>query len=142
MKENNKIIAEFMGCSINKNNIANPKGTKYTFPLSNNEPININDLRYHLEWNWLMPVIEQIRNVTSYDRDRFGTEVNLNKYKVEIKSGSYSGKKHSKQYFIKNFDAVLNSRQIKEMFKTEKYLDSFKITYLAVIDYINWYNKK
>lgn len=53
--ENNKIIAEFMGYIDNG---CSEEGFLIN-PITNFDE-EINDLRYHLDWNWLMEVVEKI----------------------------------------------------------------------------------
>ena len=52
--ENNKIIAEFMGYIDNG---CSEEGFLIN-PITNFDE-EINDLRYHLDWNWLMEAIEK-----------------------------------------------------------------------------------
>lgn len=106
--EDNKLIAEFMEYP--------DLGTKGNFSY----------LKYHSSWNWLMPVVEKIRNVESYDRDKFSTSVVIDADKTSIKSGCYGNKSHSNQYFNKIFGGRYNSREH---------------TYKAVVEFIKWYNE-
>lgn len=48
MKNNNKVIAEFMGLNIDK-------GVQADYME--------HELKYHTSWDWLMPVIEKIQNI-------------------------------------------------------------------------------
>jgi len=48
MKNNNKIIAEFMGLNIDK-------GVQADYME--------HELKYHTSWDWLMPVIEKIQGL-------------------------------------------------------------------------------
>lgn len=51
IQENNKMIAEFMGSN-----------------LDGLEPFQYEEeLQYHLSWDWLMPVIRKINEVSRYD---------------------------------------------------------------------------
>ena len=54
---NNKLIAEFMGLS-------HCEEGWITIPNENRNAVSedeiSNDLQYHTEWNWLMPVVEKI----------------------------------------------------------------------------------
>jgi hypothetical protein len=58
--ENNKLIAEFMGCLTHAETKAHL--TNYGF-------YHTEDLQYHSDWNWLMEVVEKIENLT--DKDNF-----------------------------------------------------------------------
>jgi len=83
-----------------------------------------------ITWIELMEVVEKIRNVTSYDRDRFSTEVLMKNSKTSIKSGSYETKEHSNIYYNKSQDRFYN----------RDFLNSFEITKIITLDYIKWYN--
>ena len=50
MKENNKLIAEFMGLNIDN-------GVQADYME--------HELKYHESWNWLMPVVEKIEYIES-----------------------------------------------------------------------------
>ena len=52
MMENNKLIAEFMGWKPNEHH----------WCLNGDK-----DLQYHTEWNWLMPVVEKILDLSFQD---------------------------------------------------------------------------
>ena len=56
MKENNKLIAEFMEVKFDK-------GTFYNMGydiFSNGNLYRSHELKYHESWDWLMPVVEKI----------------------------------------------------------------------------------
>ena len=55
--DNNKLIAEFMGHKINF-------GFKEQGVLFSGQHINVEKLLYHTNWNWLMPVIEKILDIS------------------------------------------------------------------------------
>lgn len=62
----NKLIAEFEGF-----NVYNDAGTiviDYGMDEFGNENVRpINDLHYHSSWDWLMPVVDKIRTIDSWD---------------------------------------------------------------------------
>lgn len=117
-EDNNKMIAEFMGMKYSdKRSFNDGEWTHSIKSLS----------RFHTSWDWLMPVVEKIRNVTSYDRDRFSTEVVIYGNKTTIKSGGYGEKKHSKFFFNKTIRGANNTTEA---------------TYYAVVEFIKWYNNK
>jgi hypothetical protein len=122
--EDNKIIAEFMGLSIKE-------GVTYYTDSDDMFPIGIEVQRpylpYNTSWDWLMPVVEKIRSVTSYDIDRFSTEVIIYGDKTSIKSKGYGEKEHSKSFFNKSIRGKYNS---------------IEHTYKAVLEYVKWYNIK
>ena len=120
--EDNKLIAEFMGMTYgdpNDNSVmiqSNPQG---------NEVVPINSMKYHLSWDWLMSVVEKIRKVPSWDRDKFSTEVVIYGDKTYIKSKGYGEKEHSKSFFNKSVRGKYNS---------------IEPTHKAVVEFIKWYN--
>ena len=57
MKENNKIIANFMGYTLNENN---EYPIEYITVQGHWDTCSIQDLNYHKSWDWLMPVVEKI----------------------------------------------------------------------------------
>lgn len=74
VQENNKIIAEFMGCEIGFADTSEPcimgKQNAWT------------PLKYHSDWNWLMEVVEKIKSLVceSEFTNRIGLKLNnLNK---------------------------------------------------------------
>lgn len=54
-KENNKLIAEFMGTKIGEDN--------YSWRPGCIEKLREEHLAYHKEWGWLMPVVEKIETI-------------------------------------------------------------------------------
>ena len=55
MEENNKLIAEFMGCTHPFNEV-----TDATLYNVSHGTFELSDLRYDSSWDWLMPVIDKI----------------------------------------------------------------------------------
>ena len=55
MRESNKLISEFMGCTHPFNNV-----TDATLYNVSHGTFELSDLRYDTSWDWLMPVIEKI----------------------------------------------------------------------------------
>tara|TARA_R100000808_G_scaffold19506_1_gene42321 strand:+ start:34 stop:336 length:303 start_codon:yes stop_codon:yes gene_type:complete len=58
--KNNKLIAEFMGLEIRE---SKHKYITTYYVIIDDMPTDLQDLKYHKSWDWLMPVIEEI-----YDR--------------------------------------------------------------------------
>jgi len=54
--EENKLIAEFMGMSYGD---PNDNSVMIQMTPQGNEVVPINSMKYHTEWNWLMPVIDK-----------------------------------------------------------------------------------
>ena len=55
MEKNNKLIAEFMGCTHPFNDI-----TDATLYLVSHGTFNSSELKYDTSWDWLMPVANEI----------------------------------------------------------------------------------
>ena len=58
--ENNKIIAEFMGATLTKD-------LQIMYPVYEGDSSYVKDLKYHLDWNWLMQVVEKIESILPDD---------------------------------------------------------------------------
>ena len=123
--ENNKIIAEFMGKEYKDNTIViyynefsgmNPSGKVWQ------------ECKYHTDWNWLMTVLEKIKNIPNkevYGMLRYEFDVILDVPHAQIVQ-SY------KLYFGD---------------KTDKYFDVIKYegtfienTFNACVEFIKFYN--
>tara|TARA_R110000787_G_scaffold21786_3_gene63958 strand:- start:3207 stop:3605 length:399 start_codon:yes stop_codon:yes gene_type:complete len=98
---NNKIIAEFMGYP--------DLGTEGDFTY----------LKYHREWNWLMPVVEKINSLKCKDNGYYGVEIFPNAVRIEDGDS--------------NEIVLLN--QTNESFETLK-----QAIYQAVVEFIKEYN--
>ena len=57
MEENNKLIAEFMGCTHPFNDL-----TDATLYSVSHGTFEVDELKYHESWDWLIPVIEKIQD--------------------------------------------------------------------------------
>lgn len=109
--KDNKLIAEFMGINYedpNDNSVMiqiTPKG---------NEVVPINSMKYHTDWNWLMPVVEKIENYERYDIDilQNGTIIKDNQKEIVNNIANISfDKKIDHTYdalvqFIKNYKTI------------------------------------
>ena len=61
----NKLIAEFMGV---------PQGEHTHFmvePFALESYANVDDLKYDISWNWLMPVIEKIMDISFQEEGEY-----------------------------------------------------------------------
>lgn len=81
VEESNKLIAEFMGCALKANGRMTPKGSTYTFPRGDNEERHPSMCRYHLSWDWLMPVVERIDLMLADDNF---VSIQMNRTLIEI----------------------------------------------------------
>ena len=69
MKENNKLIAEFMGMTTSDND----ESMMIFKTLQGNDIMYIDKLKYHESWDWLMPVVNKIRSMDStYEVEEVG----------------------------------------------------------------------
>jgi hypothetical protein len=57
--ENNKLIAEFMGYDMHT-----PNGKAFSFRIPNGKTpfTEVQDLKYHTSWDWLIPVVIELNN--------------------------------------------------------------------------------
>lgn len=65
INKGNKIIAEFMGAKWHEHPI-NKDESEFIFPISPDPSSTFKqriNLRYHSEWNWLMPVVKKCLTV-------------------------------------------------------------------------------
>ena len=58
MEKNNKLIAEFMGCTHPFNEI-----TDATLYNVSHGTFELSELRYDASWDWLMPVVQKIESL-------------------------------------------------------------------------------
>lgn len=121
--KDNRLIAKFMGLT----NHHNDNSMMIRKTPQGNEVISIDKLKYHISWDWLMPCIEKIRTIPSYDRDKFGTKVIISGDKTTIKSGCCGDRKHSGLFFNKTLGGKFNTMEA---------------TYKSVVEFIKWYNKE
>jgi hypothetical protein len=125
--ESNKLIAEFMRLELEET----LHGLKvYAVKINRNNPLKLNDietefflveeLKYHLSWDWLMPVVERIE-LMNKDTGFMGifTLYGLGRTKVQC---------YNNDTFCYEADMIDNRYGIQP-------------TYQAVVKFIEWYNK-
>lgn len=122
IKENNRIIAEFMGAKYNKDT---------SFPMRHDElwlPIhgvcnfigtNGKRLRYDSSWDWLMSVVEKIESIIFDDDTSFN---------VTIGSTNYCVIQDSIGEVYESIEDYGNSK--------------LETVYKTVVQFIKWYNKQ
>ena len=128
-REGNEIIAVFMGGHIeeatrgvfkhNRRHLNFPFGS-YSTPIGY-DVILIEDLGYHISWDWLMPVVEKIESLEFDFRISFVNaygNLNYNYHSVHIET--HDGN-----------DVIFNE---------EKFLTKIQAVYKAVLEFIHWYN--
>lgn len=115
--ENNKLIAEFMGY-----NAYEYRGhTMFIFDEDNHRTEL--DLHYHTSWDWLMPVVEKIE------------EIALEEVKGVYKIHRFCANFNFTQAEITD----MSTGMIVGYGDDGRKLDS---TYIAVVEFIKWYNQK
>ena len=108
--ENNKIIAEFMEWDI-LNDMTYSKATKGKW-------IELDKLKFHSNWNWLMEVVEKIESI-SFEEDNF--------INVTIGCG---------------FDCTIQDAHGK-LFKLSTWEHTkIKTVYNTCLEFIKWYNEQ
>ena len=108
--ENNKIIVEFMKWDI-LNDMTYSKATKGKW-------VELDKLKFHSNWNWLMEVVEKIESLT---------DINSNGCFMVLESIGFNAK------FI--FDDGTR------ILKDSKGETKIEAVYMAVVAFIEWYNK-
>ena len=63
MEENNRLVAEFMGYTLNEND---EYPIEYITVQGHWDTCSIQDLNYHKSWDWLMKVVEKIYQTDLY----------------------------------------------------------------------------
>jgi len=61
--ENNKLIAEFMGLPKERVGLKQ----EVIYGLNQDDWYTSDNLNYHLSWDWLMPVIQKVNEVSGYN---------------------------------------------------------------------------
>ncbi len=117
-ENNNKLIAEFMGYEI----IYRPNSNGF-IEISDTELCDVDDLEYHKSWDWLMPVVEKIEEITIEDNNM---TIKSHRFLVEIVLGS-----------CEIYDSVSSS-----VVGSGDYGNKLDSTYNAVVEFIKWYNNQ
>jgi len=68
MEKNNKLIAEFMGCTHPFNEI-----TDATLYNVSHGTFELSELRYDVSWNWLMPVVHKCYQEHTCSQERMNS---------------------------------------------------------------------
>ena len=123
MEKNNRLIAEFMGYTLNEND---EYPIEYITVQGHWDTCSIQDLNYHKSWDWLMKVVEKIENIKIKDYS-ISTDITDDKTFINVWHYGDGGKW---SILISNLN--------------EEYKDFNKMqrTYKAVIEFINFYNKQ
>ena len=127
MEENNKIIAEFMGFTFEKNiGYYDNEMLLEQIVYEQQNGNCFDELLFNKDWNWLMAVVEKIENIKIKDYS-ISTDITNNKTFINVWHYGDGGKW---SILISNLN--------------EEYKDFNKIqrTYKAIIEFINFYNKQ
>lgn len=122
-EEKNKTIAEFMGYKHQKSEffdvMEHYKSMEDRFPVG--------DEKYHISWDWLMPVVEKIERT------------NLDEIQ-EVKD-TMLGSDHRARFNIGNERVIVSiapNWSLANIFNTDNRLSN---TYYCVLEFIKWYNQ-
>ena len=123
MKTDNELIAEFMG-GYNVN-----PATKYigmNLPNKNHDWYDYKDMRYSASWDWLIPVVERIAEISASD---FVIHFNVLGLKKQTRA--------SCSYFINSYNKHNKNFEIKDEFG-----NTLNAVYKAVVKFIKYYNEQ
>ena len=139
----NKLIAEFIGAVYIRREDLFDDHIIEEFIYNNNHPIskqipkvteNLYHLRYHLSWDWLMPVVEKIEE-TSFEKIK-SDYVPYTKHPLTVSLNyKYAKITVDNDYKLQNIH--------KEGIIFNEYNEESKIIacYKAVVEFIKWYNQ-
>lgn len=102
--ENNKLIAEFMGCKP----IFKDK-KEYQMVTHENMCYSTNELQYHKDWNWLMQVVQKINDQNNVVQIHENHVIVVNNTKAEVLVDVASGSMLEATY-----DAVVQYIKLKK----------------------------
>lgn len=112
--EGNRLIAEFMGAVYKKDDYDD---FGYFFPENSHSPTVLSALKYHSSWIWLMEVVEKIESI-HHIFEGYCINVRISQGYVEIQG----------------------TRGVKIFRNTSIEGSKIKALWLAVVDFIKWYN--
>ena len=107
--EGDELIAEFMGLEFT--------GKQGIYFLKPNRKLP-NKLNYHSSWDWLMPVVEKIRDKNCFVHVYFPRKLNVTTCEI-----------HNMEFLEKNFDIKKTGQGVTPIFE-------------ACVEFIKWYNQK
>ena len=114
MKNDNKLIAEFMGYEI----IYRPNSNGF-IEISDTELCDVDDLEYHKSWDdWLMTVVEKIESL--------GYEFTIVENRCKVSKNTVC--------------SLCHHHSVEELFHIETIGSKLDTTYDAVVQFINQYN--
>ena len=113
--KDNKLIAEFMGMTYGD---TNDDSVIIQMTSQGNEVVPIESMKYHISWDWLMPVVEKIECTKTDDEDNSDSFFNV---------------------MIEVFECNINGRDI---CICENGNTKLEATYRAVVEFIKDINKR
>jgi hypothetical protein len=125
--EGNKLIVDFMGVKPVKGSDGYFTYSDGVFFSSRNDTREktmeaiIDYVKYSEQWNWLMPVVEKINGIVE-DQGSYESA-----YTVTIRP---------------DYVLIWSSENIEEIVKQEHGGTFIEMTYLAIVEFIKWYNEK
>lgn len=139
IQEQNRIIANFMGGEVREVVRINDKVTmawcghiakqwrKEKLGINVGDAILENQLEFHSDWNWLMPVVEKIESIYDDHHGYFGVHIHSNCCVIQ---GTYLHRALDEPLYgavyISDINALLPTK--------------IESTYYAVVQFIKWYN--
>tara|TARA_R110000751_G_scaffold297311_1_gene406835 strand:- start:441 stop:785 length:345 start_codon:yes stop_codon:yes gene_type:complete len=114
MEESNRLIAEFMG-------FQNTKLGWYDFEevLLNQEDNTFDFLKFHTSWDWLMPVVEKIKEI-KIPKSKFDLNIDITGYTTF-------------RIYSENYPIHILVCEITKGIET---------VHKVVVEFIKWYNKQ
>ncbi len=117
IKENNKLIAKFMGWTVEKNCFS--KTEKYGDKLQNERGLSVKNRDYHSDWNLLMQVVEKIEDSESISFP-------LITFRIQ---GRYS-----------NISVAREGENLYGLDKNVTGKSKIDSVYISIIHFLKWYN--
>ena len=120
--EGNKLIAKFMGGKYQKANKKQDIEERYFNLINNGYYHTVSQLRYHISWDWIMPVVKKIETFRFH---QFSVTITDDLCEITKFVNTDKNLKKCKQLKI---ISILSDNKINAV-------------YLAVVEFIKWYNK-
>ena len=117
--QNNKLIAEFIGLESNEQGYLNDHNSMdylSGFPSRDYGRLPLEQLRFDVDWNWLMVVVEKIESII-FENDEY--------YNFNILGGCY---------------VIVISSHGNELITSDNGQSKLECVYNAVVEFIKWYN--
>ena|SRR3990167_7788 len=121
----NELIARFMGEEVKRDCIV--KYHAYSVCGVNPDGACHYPMKYHDDWEWLMPVIERIRTIQLPSPSMIPIGVTIDNYGCYITDGCWNSSE-----IVSNTETGLGS----------KIPNVRELTYKTVVEFIEWYNER